>query len=278
SHTPAGSDRPVGRVWALPPTGGAAATVGRVVIDNLPNGRHNTNGMAIHRGRLYIANGNATDDGATGGFPELPLNGTLLSIPVGARGLDAARNPPQLQVEARGMRNVYDVAFRPGSDEAWMPTNGPDALEPFGEDLLHMVDVRGPTADMGFPGCVYTASAEGPKFAQNPAVAKTTPCNPRHRRPEQLLGLHVSADGLAFGPDDASWGGDLYIAEFGNLFGTEVTGHKIVRVPMTGGRSSPPVDVARGAGPLDVTFGPAGTGLYVADYASQQISLIRAVG
>jgi glucose/arabinose dehydrogenase/plastocyanin len=259
-----------GRVWAVSPGGGAK----EVVVDELPNGRHNTNGMAVRDGRVYVTNGNSTDDGVAGGDPEEPLSGTLISVPVAARGLTPAS--PELIVEARGMRNLYDVAFRPGTSEAWIPTNGPDALDPYGEDTLLKADVAGEAPDFGFPGCVYAAPPTEPPFAQNPAVADTNPCDPLHAPPEQLLGLHASADGLAFGPEGGIWDGDLFIAEFGSFQPDTPTGHKVVRVPIDeAGRSGAPQTFFVGAAPLDLTFGPPGTGLYVADFATGQITLIR---
>ena len=281
-----------GRVWAVAPGGGSKD----IVVDGLPNGRHNTNGMEVRNGRLYIANGNSTDDGVAGGDPETPLSGTLLSVPVGARGLTASS--PELVLEARGMRNLYDVAFRPGTSEAWLPMNGPDALDPWGEDLLLKADVDATrtvtttttkrkkrttsvvedvVADFGFPGCVYAAPPNEPAVKQNPAVADTHPCNPAAiTAPEQLLGLHVSADGLAFGPQDDFWSGDLFIAEFGSFFGTTPTGHQIVRVPIDdAGQAGPPEAFLPGGTPLDVTFGPPGTGLYIADFGSGQILLVK---
>jgi glucose/arabinose dehydrogenase/plastocyanin len=276
-----------GRVWAVPAAGGAAADVGHVVVSELPNGRHNTNNLAIAGDRIYITNGNGTDDGVAGGQPEEPpWSGALLSVPLSARGLTPSNSPPgALVVEARGMRNLYDVAFRPGAArEAWITMNGPDALAPFGEDLLLKATVSDPTdltwaaADFGFPGCVYRAGPSGePVVGQNPVVAATQPCSPSHRPPEQVLGLHPSADGLAFGPgpENGYWGGDLFVAEFGSF--NDNAGHKIVRVPVDGaGHSGRPVDFFVGAAPLDVAFGPAGTGLYVADFATGQITLLRA--
>lgn len=260
----------VGRVWALPKGGGAAGSVGKVVVDGLPNGRHNTNNLAVHRGRLYITNGNSTDDGVAGGPPEKPLSGTVLSVPLTARGL-AAKAGPALVVESRGLRNPYDVTFRPGTSEMWFATNGPDALDPYGEDLLHVVDVRGPVADYGFPACIYDARLTP---GRNPAVDK--PC--KHRKPVLALGLHVSANGLAFGPETAPWDGDLFVAEFGNNPGESNAGHKIVRVPVTGGKAGPPQDVLTLPSPLDVAFGPPGTGLYVADFGTGQILLLRSEG
>lgn len=261
----------LGRVTAVSPGGGDAASAGQVVVDALPNGRHATNGMAVHRGRLLITNGNSTDDGVTGGPPEQPLSGTILSVPLTARGIDARVPNRLLTVEARGLRNPYDLAVRPGTDEVWTPSNGPDALDPYGEDLLHRFDLRRPPVDFGFPACVYAATPEGPRVGQNPAVDR--PCSPRHEKPAALLGLHVSADGIAFAPSTGGWDGAAYIAEFGSFNGA--TGHAVVRVPVDSrGRAGTPETAWPGAAPLDLTFGPAGTGLYVADFSTGVITLL----
>ncbi|MGQ0831701.1 MAG: hypothetical protein ACT4OV_08485 [Microthrixaceae bacterium] len=263
SHASSAPGRSVdGRVWAVDPGGGKT-----IVVDGLPNGRHNTNGMAVHQGRLYIANGNSTDNGnpdSPGGPAEVPgRSGALLSVDVNARGLTSA----DVRVEATGMRNIYDVEFRDGTNEAWLPMNGPDAFDPYGEDLLLKADVEAEVPDFGFPGCLYGPGGVS-DWIDNGAVSAT--CDGSQKLPEQLLGLHVSADGLAF---DVA-GEYLYIAEFGNFFGNEVVGHKVVRVPVdTAGVSGPPQDVLIGGAPLDVTA--TTDGIYVADFASGQILLIR---
>jgi glucose/arabinose dehydrogenase/plastocyanin len=256
SHTDANGGT-VGRVWAVAP-GGATKTT---VIDGLPNGRHNTNGMAVLKGRLYVANGNNTDDG-TGKPAEQPLSGTVLSY---ALPVKLGAKPT---VEARGLRNAYDLAFRPGTTEAWYPTNGPDALDPYGEDLLHKTDVAKATPDFGFPACVYKAPLVR---GQNPVIAK--PCRPT-ATPEIALGLHVSADGIAFGTGGA-WGNDVFIAEYGSN-APSPAGHRVVRLPMVNGKAGLPQDVVVGVSPLDVTFGPAG--LYYGDFDTGTIFLLKAVG
>ena len=278
-----------GRVWAIPPGGGDASAVGQIVVDELPNGRHNTNGMAVRDGRLYITNGNSTDDGVAGGDPEAPLSGTLLSVPLETRGVVIGQPGDEVvRVEAKGMRNVYDVAFRPGTAEAWMPTNGLDAQDPWGEDTLLRTDVAAtvttttttgrhkkttttttttdaPPDDFGFPGCVYGAGQATP-YRQNSNPAVTDVCDGTHKAPEQLLGLHVSADGLAFGPEGGFWDGDLIVALFGNFSGSQVVGHELVRVPIgPDGSSQPPQDLLPAGLPLDVAFN--GEDLYVADFA-----------
>jgi glucose/arabinose dehydrogenase len=283
SSTPGRST--AGRVWAIPPGGGDAGTVGEIVVDELPNGRHNTNGLAVKDGRLYIANGNSTDDGVAGGQPETQLSGTILSVPLSARDLtpdDLQPEPtpedptePGLIIEAFGMRNPFDLAFRPGTDELWTPSNGPDALDPFGEDLLHKASIPSPPPDLGFPACVYKGGPDGPVVAQNPAVEDTQTCG-EHEPPVATLGLHVSANGIAFGPDDGFWDGDAFIAMYGNNPGETNAGHKVVRVPVDeNGNAGPLEDVYTSSAPLDVTFGA--DGLYVADFLSGQITLLRAL-
>ena len=259
----AGPERRVGRVWAVRPDGTKA-----VVVDGLPNGRHNTNNLAVHAGRLYVTNGNSTDDGISGGEPETPLTGTLLSYKL---PITTASKPT---VEARGLRNVYDVAFRPGTNEAWFPTNGPDALAPLGEDLLHKTDVTKATTDYGFPACLYKGDANGKPVGptQSPTYTRSR-CRPT-AKPVLALGMHVSANGVAFGPGGA-WGRDLYIAEYGSNSPSE-KGHRVVRVPVSAnGTPGKPQDVVLGAAPLDLAFGP--DGLYVADFATGSITLLRAV-
>jgi plastocyanin len=255
-----------GRVWAIPPGGGDAAEVGEVVVDELPNGRHNTNGMAIRDGRLYITNGNSTDDGVSGGDPEMPLSGTLISVPLDARDVVVGQpSESAITVHATGMRNVYDVEFRNGTSDAWFTFNGPDPFDPWGEDLLLRSDVSQPSVDFGFPGCLYGAGQATP-WIQNPNPDVSDVCDGTHKEPEQLMGLHVSADGLAFGPEGGFWDGDLFVAEWGNLFGTEPKGHRIVRVPVdAAGNSGPPEDLVLGGAPIDLTF--AGGDMYIADFA-----------
>jgi glucose/arabinose dehydrogenase/plastocyanin len=256
-----GPNRRLGRVWAVAKDGSK-----KVVIDGLPNGRHNTNNLAVRAGRLYVTNGNSTDDGVTGGDPEAPLSGTLLSY---ALPVTPASKPT---VEAKGLRNVYDVAFRPGTSEAWFPTNGPDEMDPLGEDLLHKWDVTKGTADYGFPACVYKTNGRGnPVGPQQSPTYKAKACQPT-AKPVLTLGLHVSANGVAFGPGGV-WGDDLYIAEYGSN-SPSAAGHRVVRVPIVNGVPQAAEDVVFGAAPLDVTFGPAG--LYVADFASGAITLVKA--
>ncbi|MDQ3935834.1 MAG: PQQ-dependent sugar dehydrogenase [Actinomycetota bacterium] len=161
--------------------GNGSADRRATVVERLPNGRHNTNGLAFGPdGDLYVANGNRTDDGIECGPPptpvdcgnpgeDQPLSGSLIRVDPDARGATASDD----MVVATGMRNVFDVAFWPNDRSiAYLPTNGPD--DPAADDVLYATDVddfdeqppadpegeptRTPRIDdMGFPSCLYNA-------------------------------------------------------------------------------------------------------------------------
>jgi glucose/arabinose dehydrogenase len=281
-----------GRVWAIPQGGGDAASVGQIVLDGLPTGRNGTNGLTVADGRLYVTNGTSTDNGASGGPPDQPLSGVLVSVPSSARGLtptdlepEGTTGGPGLVLEAQGLRNPIDVAFRPGTDEAWMPSVGPEGLDPFGEDLLYRARVSSPAPDFGFPQCVYRQTLGQLVYGQNPAVAER--CDGTQAQPEAAFGLDTSAGGLALGPDDPYWREDLFVALTGMpgdgpsdprvcFAGFQVNcqeGHKVVRVPIDAqGRAGQPSSIFAGGDPVDVAF--SSHGLYVADLTGR-ILLLR---
>lgn len=269
------------------------------VISGLPIGRHNTNGMAIGPdGMLYVTNGNSTDSGfrAEGGPPEQqPFSGSLLRVDPAATNL----TPDPSMVVATGWRNIYDVAFVPRGHPrlpagmAAVPMNGPDGVayeqpdgtvkqRPAGEDTLSLFDVTdGVVEHFGFPWCLYDRDNGALRgFAQDPEEGVCDPLPPaasaglagpvEASAPAALFGLHVSADGLAFNPDTQfpeDMNGDLFVAQFGNFFGDETVGHKIVRVRFTerGNKVEAISDFMTGGLPLDLTFGPDGS-MWVADF------------
>lgn len=274
--------------------GAGAADQVETVISGLPNGRHNTNGLAIGPdGLLYITNGNSTDSGfgEEGGPAEVrPYSGSVLRVDPAATDL----TPSPEMVVATGWRNIYDIAFfppghpaaTPGTMKAAVPMNGPDGLEypaglrPAGEDTLSIFDAAdGIVEHFGFPWCLYDRTQGGlAGFTQDasqgscdalPAEAFTGLAGPAvQAKPSALFGLHVSADGLAFNPNTnfpAAYDHDLFVADFGNFFGTVPVGHKIVRVRFgADGAATTVEDFMTGILPLDLTFGPDGA-LWVAD-------------
>jgi glucose/arabinose dehydrogenase len=290
-----GTPRSLGLVLrATDADGTGAADAVETVISELPNGRHNTNGMAIGAdGMLYITNGNSTDSGFAdeGGAPEVrPYSGSVLRVDPAATNL----TPSPEMVVATGWRNIYDIAFlpsshpaaTPGTMKAAVPMNGPDglqypaALRPAGEDTLSIFDAASDAVEhFGFPWCLYDRANGGLNgFMQDasqgacdplPAAASNGLATPvLQAKPSALFGLHVSANGLAFNPNTsfpADNDHDLFVAEFGNFFGNTPVGHKVVRVRFAAdGSVSAVEDFMTGILPLDLTFAPDGA-LWVAD-------------
>ena len=295
-------NRSYGRVWRVRDTdaNGVADSM-EIVLKDLPNGRHNTNGMALGPdGMLYVTNGNSTDDGVEGGDPEVvPWSGSVIRVDPTWTGVSLASLTPRRALVAHGMRNDFDVAFSPfdptqlfitmnGADDARPEDEeGPTGLED-SDDLLYRTDIDdilGRTGaakaqpridDFGFPSCLYNIERRGnlePYDNPNPAtIAQFGPCPVDSvPRPLTSFGVHPSSDGLAFQTTGA-WGpefqGDLFVAEFGNFFGDEIVGHRVVRVELDAKGQSVMRRSAflSGVLPLDVTFDRVGT-LFVADFS-----------
>ena len=303
--------RTYGRVWRVKDTtGDGVADVKEVVLKDLPNGRHNTNGMAFGPdGMLYVANGNSTDDGVLGGDPEVdPWSGAVVRVDPSATNVSLADLVQKDTLVATGMRNIYDVAFSPyDPTKLFIPMNGADdagggataGLED-SDDLLYLTDmddmrivgydengepILEPVIDdFGFPSCFYNIARKGnlePYDNPSPSViSQFGPC-PKETvpRPAGTFGLHVSADGMAFQTTDA-WGpdykNDAFVAEFGNFFGDDVVGHRVVRVEMSpdGERVMRHSEFLTGPAPLDVTIAPDGS-LYVADFGGMIYKVMK---
>jgi len=290
-----GLPRALGIVYrATDADGTGPADALETVISGVPNGRHNTNNLAIGPdGMLYIPNGNSTDSGfgEEGGPPEVrPYSGSVLRVDPGATGL----TPSPEMVVATGWRNIYDIAFlpaghpaaTPGAAEAAVPMNGPDGIEypsgirPTGEDTLSIFDVAdGVVEHFGFPWCLYDRAKGGlAGFTQDATEGSCDPLPAEaftglagqavQAKPSALFGTHVSANGLAFNPNTnfpAEYDNDLFVTEFGNFFGTTPLGHKVVRVRFGSDGSVIGVeDFMTGILPLDLTFAPDGA-MWLAD-------------
>jgi glucose/arabinose dehydrogenase len=275
-----------------------------LVISGLPNGRHNTNGMAIGPdGMLYIANGNSNDSGfgAEGGPPDVqPYSGSVLRVSPSATNL----KPHPAMVVATGWRNIFDIAFVPPGHPslpaglAAVPQNGPDGItyngiaRPTGEDTLSLFSVTdGVVEHYGFPWCLYDRTKGGLNgFAQDPTQGSCNPLTSKastglvapmvQRKPVALFGTHVSANCLEFNPGGnfpPRFNGDLFVAEFGSNGGVPLIGHKVVRVHFAADGSVASVtDFMTDATPLGLTFGPDGS-LWVADLSGQILRVSSAL-
>jgi glucose/arabinose dehydrogenase len=294
--------RSYGRVWRVIDTDGdGTADEQYVVLKDLPNGRHNTNGLALGpRGMLYVTNGNSTDDGIEGGESEVvPWSGSVVRIKPTLKNASLADLPRKKTLVATGWRNVYDLAFSPldrsrmfvpmnGTDDARKGSTGDNPVDPNledSDDLLFATDVDDKRIDdFGFPSCLYNEAKKGnlkPYNNPNPDVIEEFgPCPKKVPRPVSTFGLHTSSDGLAFqatgewGPD---YKNDLFVAEWGNLFGAPA-GHDIIRVQLDAkGRKVVSHSVFLEMDlPLDLTFDKAGA-MYIADFSGQIFKVDRAV-
>ncbi len=293
--------RPYGRVWRVVDSDhDGVGDKQYIVLKHLPNGRHNTNGLAFGRdAMLYVANGNSTDDGVEGGEAEVPpWSGSVVRVNPKARGVSVGDLRPKQAVVATGWRNVYDLAFSPvDRDLLFVPMNGIDdarqgstadnPLDPNledSDDLLYATDVGDRRIDhFGFPSCLYNVAERGdlePYQSPNPDVIdRFGPCPKRVPRPAASFGLHTSSNGLAFQATD-NWGddhrNDLFVAEWGSLFGPP-RGHDVVRVQLDdSGRRVVSQSVFMVLDfPLDLTFDRNGV-MYVADWSGQIFKVDRA--
>lgn len=141
----------------------------RTLLKNIPNGRHQTNGLAIGAdGMLYVANGNATDDGVecgpaltpggsedcTSGEVEVkPWSGSIIRVDPAWEEVDLLEDvvvddndvadeylDDEQVLVAEGFRNIYDLDFWPGDPTllyTWM--NGSD--NPSSSEPLYRTDI-----------------------------------------------------------------------------------------------------------------------------------------
>ena len=224
----------------------------RTIISGLPARQHQNNGPAIGpNGKLYVPIGSTCD---------ACIEGDERSATVMRFDLDGS-NP---EVYARGLRNVYQLAFHPEDGTLWAADNGRDDYGYAVPEELNLV-VEGGV--YGWPDCWGT---EGGSDCEGTTA------------PVAILASRSSADGLIF------YTGDQFPEEFSdNIFitlwgaGDRSTGRNVVRIVLTkrDGRYTARVsNFATGFNrPLPIIVAADGS-LLIGDHGAGRILRIRYVG
>jgi glucose/arabinose dehydrogenase len=216
-----------------------------VLLEGLPAGRHQTDGIAFGPdGRMYIGQGSTSDRGETG---VLTREASILV---------AERDGSGLRVFASGTRNPYDLAFYPGTDFLFATDNGRDVPATGVPEELNLIVDGGA---YGWPDCWGTGQG--------------TNCTGTSYPIAEFQG-RSSANGLMFYTGDLfpEWQRDAFVTLYGALSGDPGIGRKVQRVALTqaadGTWRGAVSDFATGLDrPLDVVTGPDGA-IYVADYGA----------
>jgi glucose/arabinose dehydrogenase len=173
----------------------------RTLLKGLPNGRHQQDNVVVGGdGRLYLGSGSTCDVCKE----KDPRSATILSV------LPSGRD---LRIVARGLRNPYGLAFRPGTGRLYVTVNGRDDLgdsEP-AELLVEVEQGR----NFGWPSC-WPSWAR--KRLAGSGCAGVTP-------PVAFLEPRSGAGGIAFARDGAA----AYVALWGQYFGKR-HGRTVVRL------------------------------------------------
>jgi glucose/arabinose dehydrogenase len=220
----------------------------RTIVKGLPYGRHQQDNVVIGRdGRLYVGSG-STCDACT---ETNPRSATILSVRPNGR---------ELRVVARGLRNPYGLAVRPGTGRLYVTVNGRDDLgdaEP-AELLVEIAQGR----NFGWPDCW---PSWGRKQLAGKNCAGVT-------APVAYLEPRSGAGGIAFARD----GGTAYVALWGQYFGTK-HGRTVVQLTFgADGRVTRQDVFARGfSHPLAVLVARDGA-LLVSDWGAGRIYRIAA--
>jgi glucose/arabinose dehydrogenase len=207
----------------------------RVVVRNLPFGRHQQDAIVVGRdGRLYFGSGSTCDACRE----KSRLSAAILSVLPSGKGL---------RVVASGLRNPYGLVADPRTGRLYASVNGQDELGQ-NEPAEMVVAVRS-GANYGWPRCWPSWATKG----LSGSCAGVTP-------PIAYLQPHSSADGTAY------WNGSLYVAEWGEYL-SHAHGRRVVRFTLSpAGKAGPVTTFATGL-PHPLALTPAADGsLLLADW------------
>jgi glucose/arabinose dehydrogenase len=172
----------------------------RTLLKGLPYGRHQQDNVVVGPDRrLYLGSGSTCDVCRE----KDSRSATILSVRPNGRGL---------RVVARGLRNPYGLAFRPGTRWLYVTVNGRDDL---GAEPAEMLVAVAQGRHFGWPDC-------WPSWTRKRLAG--TRCA-RVTRPAGYLEPRSGAGGIAFERD----GRTAYVALWGQYFGRK-HGRTVVRL------------------------------------------------
>ena len=222
------------------------------IISGLPAGQHQNNGPAIGPdGKLYVPIGSTCDVCVE----EDERNATVMRF-----NLDGS-NP---EVYARGLRNVYQLAFHPEDGTLWAADNGRDDLGYAVPEELNLIVEGG---DYGWPNCWGTGGGSQCEDTISPVAE---------------LASRSSANGLVFYtgvqfPEEYS--NNLFITLWGAA--DRSTGRNVVRIVLTKSEEQYTARISNFATgfdrPLPIIVAPDGS-LLIGDHGAGRILKIRYVG
>jgi glucose/arabinose dehydrogenase len=225
---------------------GSKLTGRKILVRGLPFELHQQDNVVVGpAGRLYLGSGSTCDACKE----RNPRSATILSMK--PDGTD-------VRVVARGLRNPFGLAFKPGTNKLYASVNGQDELGTKARpEPAEMVVLVKQGAFYGWPRC-------WPSYAKKQLAGRCRGVTV----PVAYLEPHSSADGIAF------WRGGLFVALWGQYL-SDRHGRKLVRVDVNSGKAS---TFARGFDhPLALVVDKTGA-LLVADWGRGVIYRIQSAG
>jgi glucose/arabinose dehydrogenase len=221
-----------------------AAGPAEVIVPNIPTKRHWTRDLAASRDgqRLFLAVGSASNLGVDG-MPQMTPERIRQFEATHGRGSAWGEEENRAVVRvfdpegkrirnyATGLRNCSGLAMHPGTDDLWCVVNERDHLGPNA-----VPDYMARVQDGAFYGWPWYTIGD----REDPALKGARPdLKGEVRVPEVLIQAHSSALSVAFYDRDAfptEYRGDAFVALHGSHSRPQMTGYKVVRVRMNGGR------------------------------------------
>ena len=200
----------------------------RTVIAGLPTGgRHVTRTITFGPdGAIYVSVGSSCNE-----CVDAPTRAVIMRYR--ADGTGGA-------VYARGLRNAVGLAWQPGTGRLWATDNGEDSL---GDNLPpDEIDIIRQGGNYGWPYCYGDGQADPSLYSAAGYCAQTI-------NPTVALPAHSAPLGAAFATGrllPTRYRGGLVVAYHGSAYRSQLTGYKVVYVPVSGTQAGPPQDLITG--------------------------------